>query len=351
MRMPLAVFLSLILLTSACFADDDDEPKDQSVLVVAKQPQRGEVPDTLTAYGNADINPKSIYNISLPHAGQVVTTHVSAGQAVHKGDPIVDLVVDPAAVAEWKKAQSELTLAKSEREHAAQLLAQHLGTRAQLDQAEKGLADAQNAVDALQREGGGNADPTVIAPFDGIVTSVAVGPGDRVAEKAPLATIASADATIVTVGIEADDRTRIAPGQPARLEPLDGGKPVEGKVSWVSSVVNQKSRMLDVVIAAPAGSIIAGQNFRAVITVGKFDGWVVPRDAVLSDDKGAYIFQVNGEKAVRVNVSIVGSAGGKTVVAGPIDEKRKLVMSGNYQLSDGVPVREDDETDKNETHS
>src|SRR5579872_1411703 len=75
--------------------------RDQTLLVVAKQPERGAVPDTVTAYGSADNNPNGMFTVSPPRAGQVVTMHVGVGQAVRKGDRIVDFVFDPASIAEW----------------------------------------------------------------------------------------------------------------------------------------------------------------------------------------------------------------------------------------------------------
>jgi hypothetical protein len=52
------------------------------------------------------------------------------------------------------------------------------------------------------------------------------------------------------------------------------------------------------------------------------------------------VFQVNTGKAARVNVKIVGTAGDTTVVTGPLDRGRTLVTGGNYQLQDGMAVRE-----------
>jgi hypothetical protein len=61
---------------------------------------------------------------------------------------------------------------------------------------------------------------------------------------------------------------------------------------------------------------------------------------VLTDDDGPFVFQVNGGKAARVAVEILGEADDRFAVAGRLDPTRKLVVSGAYQLSDGMAVRE-----------
>ena len=68
-------------------------------------------------------------------------------------------------------------------------------------------------------------------------------------------------------------------------------------------------------------------------------GWVVPRDAVLSDAQGEYLFQVAGSKAVRVRVKRIGGDDNNSVVEGALDPARPLVTLGNYQLNDGGAVR------------
>jgi membrane fusion protein, multidrug efflux system len=68
---------------------------------------------------------------------------------------------------------------------------------------------------------------------------------------------------------------------------------------------------------------------------------LTPREAVLTDANGPYVFQIAAGKAKRLAVTIVGEAGDKTVITGPLDPTRKIVVTGNYELSDGMAVREE----------
>jgi hypothetical protein len=76
------------------------------------------------------------------------------------------------------------------------------------------------------------------------------------------------------------------------------------------------------------------------IVLEQHTGWVVPRDAVLRDAKGDYLFQVTGSKAERVAVKTGIETDKYTEIIGSIDTKRRIVTVGNYELHDGMAVRE-----------
>lgn len=325
----------LLLNVGAAWAE---EPA--SVLVKTEAPRQGHVPDVLVSYGTAAPALDGGMTLSLPQEGRVLGIAVTPGEQVRKGDKLITFGASATVSSNYQQAVSGLTLARTQRAHTAQLLSQQLATRDQLAQADKALADAQSALDALRREGAGQSTQTLAAPFDGIVASIPVALGDRVQPNAPLLTLTRLDGLVVTAGIEPAERGRVSTGQPVQLQPLDGGAALTGYVLRVDGILNPKTRMVDADIALPVGAALSGQAFRAAITVGQFTGWLVPHAAVLSDDKGAYVFQVDAGKAIRVAVDVTGSAGDTDVLAGPLDPARKLVVDGNYQLDDGAAVRE-----------
>ena len=315
-----------------------DEPA--SVLVETETPKRGSLPDVLVAYGTAAPALDGGMTLSLPQEGRVLGIAVTPGAQVRKGDRLITFGASAAASSTYQQAVSALALARTQRAHTAQLLGQQLATRDQLAQADKALSDAQSALDALRREGAGQATQDLTAPFDGIVAAVPVAVGDRLQPSTPLLTLTRLDGLVVTVGIEPAARSRIAPGQPAQLQPLAGGAAVAGHVLRIDGVLNAKTRLVDADIAIPVGAALSGEAFRAAITVGQLTGWLAPHAAVLTGAEGATVFQVNAGKAVRVSVQVTGQSGDTDVLAGPLDPARKLVTVGNYQLDDGAAVRE-----------
>ena len=102
---------------------------------------------------------------------------VTPGETVHQGARLLDFGEFAAAASAYQQAVSALALARTQRAHTAQLLAQQLATRDQLAQANKAVSDAQAALDALKREGAGQPEQTLTAPFDGIVSDDPGGAG------------------------------------------------------------------------------------------------------------------------------------------------------------------------------
>ncbi|GGF49654.1 hemolysin D [Aliidongia dinghuensis] len=344
MKMPLLLLAAALAaplpnVTKAALADDAPA----SVLVSTVPVKQGSVAETIVAYGVVGPAPDGTANISLLRAGQVLKLRVAPGETIRKGDPLVDFGADPATIATYDQAVSALAAAKDDRTRTAELLAQQLATRAQLTQADKAVADARSALDALDRSGGGKPVETIAAPFDGVVLSIAVGPGDRIQPSAPLMQLARADAFVVSAGIEPAQRAMVAAGAAVHLAALDGKAPaLEGTIASVAGMIDPKTRLVDAQIhlsPATVQAALPGAGYRATIETGQLKGWIAPREAVLLDG-GAHVFQVAGGKAKTVPVRIVGEVGDMSVLDGPLEPGAPLVVSGNYQLSDGAAVRE-----------
>ena len=57
-------------------------------------------------------------------------------------------------------------------------------------------------------------------------------------------------------------------------------------------------------------------------------------------NRGDYLFQVAGGKARRVQVEKITESGGYTGITGLTDLSLPVVTVGNYELHDGMPVRD-----------
>ena len=328
------VALLLVALTLSAHAADT------SVLVTTQPPKKGALPDIVVAYGTVAPALSDGMTLSVPQAGRVQAIHVTPGEVVRAGAALIDFAASAAASSAYRQAVSAVSFAHAKRKHTAELLHQQLATRDQLAAAEKAVLDAQSALDALRREGGGTPRRTLTAPFAAIVAAIKVAQGDRVAADTPLMILNRENALVVTAGIQPDRRARVTAGEPARIEPVDGGAAFDGHVLRVDGRLNPRTRLVDADLSVPEGAL-SGEAVRAAITVGQFRGWLVPHSAVLSHGKGLDVFQVRNGHAALIPVTLVGSAGGTDVVAGPIEPALPLVVQGNYQLSDGIAVRTD----------
>lgn len=310
-----------------------------SVLVTTMLPKRGALPRTVTAYGAVAPSMNGTQTFSEAQPGQITRLLVAAGAAVRRGQALAVFATAPSARSSYLQAVDALAAARKQRATTAQLLSQQLATRDQLVQAEKAVSDAQSALAALQSEGAGNASHSITAPFDGVVTTVGLAQGDRIQPGAAILTVAKSASIVVTAGVDPSERGTLAVGQSAVLTRLSGGAPIAGHVIRVSSALNPKTRLIDLDVAFPPGTLLAGEGMQVAIATGAVQGWIVPHRAVVTAGGPAHVFEVSGTKAKAIPVAILLASDAGDVVAGPLNPGRRLIVDGAYQVGDGDTVR------------
>jgi RND family efflux transporter MFP subunit len=310
-----------------------------SVLVSAIMPKQGSLAQTVTAYGSVAPALNGTQTISEAQPGQITHLAVVVGAAVHAGQPLATFVTAPAARSTYNQAADGLRVALKQRATTAQLLSQQLATQDQVVQADKAVADARATLAALQADGAGSAVHTISAPFDGIVTAVTVAQGDRTQPGAAIVTVAKTSGIVVTAGVDPAARGQVAVGQAASLVRLSGGAKLTGRVVRVTSALNAKTRLIDVDLAFPNGTLLPGEGMQVAIATGQVAGWVVPHNAVVTTGGPVRVFQIAGGKAKVVPVTVALASDDGDVLTGPIDPRLPLVVDGAYQVNDGDAVR------------
>jgi RND family efflux transporter MFP subunit len=310
-----------------------------SVLVQLTRLEKGSLPQIVTAYGNVGASPAARRTVVAPLAAIVEAIFVREGEEVEGGMPLVRLLPSPATAAAYSQARTALTVARQLVGRTQTMLAQRLATGQQLADAEKTEADAQAALAALEAEGAGGAQ-TLRAPFRAIVTRVAASAGALVAQGAGLIEIDRPEGLVLQVGVVPAEAVAIRPGDKAAVIALGATAAFAGTVVLRASVVDPATGLVPVEIAVPGDRFLRGEMAQARIVTGEALGYVVPHAAVLVDNRGApYVVQAPRRIAKLVPVRIIGSDGAKDVVAGPLDPKAPLVLSGNHQLKNGMAVR------------
>jgi RND family efflux transporter MFP subunit len=330
-------FLPWLLVLAGCGQQPDAAEEPVRAEVQVMNVAQGSLPDSLSAYGMAIPSPSAKTTLNVQAPGVVAHLDVSPGLAVKRGQHLLVLTLTPTAVAAYRQAQSAVRVADEARTHTAQLLAQQLATRDQVNQANKTASDARANLDALRQQQGDGSTVNIDAPFDGVVESVSVAQGDALQAGAPLLVLIRPEQVIVRVGVELDALDHVAAGDNVTLTPLGGGPSITGNVVRIAKALDPHTHQLDVDIVADK-PIVGGAGFRADIVVGRLQGWLVPRDALVGDDQDWQVYQVASDKAVRVPVKVLGEQGDKSVVAGSLDAGRPLVTVGATQLDDGMIV-------------
>ena len=307
-------------------------------------PRTQSVAETLDVLG--DVGSGQANGLSFARAGQVTQLSVVVGDPVRKDQVLATLVPDPVVRQAWQQAVDAAALAQRERDRQQQLLASHLATQSQLDAANKALADAQGVMNALDEQGGGRGTSELRAPFDGVVTTVSALQGDRVQAGATVLQVGRADLLRVTLGIEPGDRPRVRAGMPVTLRAVGAPAtqaPIVARVAEVQDGVDAKTQLVGVVVALPRAAaplLVPGMKAQARVQVGALQAVAVPRNAVLTDEQGDYVFQVDAGKARRVKVTRLLDDGTLAAISGLSNLALPVVVEGNYELVDGMAVKD-----------
>jgi membrane fusion protein, multidrug efflux system len=324
--------------------DNTPVPPTPSVAVETTALHQETLTDFAAGLGTVTTSDDAMVDIAFQHAGQVSLLHVRPGEAVHAGQALIELTADPSALLSFGRAQAALDFAKQELVRTQALMAQHLATNAQLAAARKAVDDATAALETERQLGNDRRVEVVNAPYDGYIASLAVAPGDRLQPNTTVMKLARTDqGTRIMVGLEPEEARRVKPGMTAELSPVFApDQRLQGSVAAVGGTLNVASKRIDTWINGPAASdtLVPGTTVTARIAVAQHTGWAVPRQAVLHDAAGDYVFQVADGKARRVSVRIGLQSDQQTEISGSLDPSLSIVTLGNYELQDGTVVRE-----------
>ncbi len=324
----------------ACAADQAP-----SVLVTTTPMREGSLARTVAAYGTVMSLPSARHVVSAHATETVGEVYVHAGDEVAAGADLLQLVPGAQTKAAFEQARSALRDADQQVTRTRQMLAQHLATSQQLANAVKAQSDARVALDALKAQGAG-AVQVLKAPFRAIVARVLTAPGSLVSSGMALVELENPDSLTLRVGVTPPEARLIEPGNSAVVTALAGHETLKGTVMRRGSRIDPTSGLVSVDVALPADHLFPGEAARAAITVGEVQGYVVPHSAVLVDDHGKpYVVQADGKTARKVPVQVAGTHGDEDAIHGKdLKADQPLVLTGNYQLEDGMQIRLAEET-------
>jgi membrane fusion protein (multidrug efflux system) len=332
--------LSAAMTLTVAYADDGgDSNSNESVLVTLTHLKEGSLPSVVVGYGTVGAANSGRQTLMAPESAVVGEIFVRLGEQVPAGAPLVQLAPSPASAAAYQQARSALTVAQQLVASTEKLVALHLATAQDFANARKSQSDARAQLRALEKVGA--AGPKVMrAPFPAIVTALAATPGAIVAEGAPLMDLAAPGRLVLTVGVVPGQAAAIAPNDSATITLIGGSASATGRVMVRGNVAEADTGLVPVDIALPPGKFLPGEMAEAAITTGQLHGYVVPHEAILVNDSGApYVVQAIGDTAKKVPVRVLGAHGDQDVISGTLEARAPLVLTGNYQLDNGMKIR------------
>jgi RND family efflux transporter MFP subunit len=313
-------------------------------------PGRSEVGRTVTASGPLGAKRDQPVGIA-GQGGRVIRVLVDAGSWVRAGQvlAVIDRSVQSqqaaqlAASVEAAKAQAEL--AQSEYDRAIALQARGFISKSDID-TKKATRDAAVAqVKVAQAQLGATraqiGQLNVTAPTAGLVLSRNVELGQIVGPASgALFRLAEGGEMELQAQLAQQDLAYVHVGMPAQVTPVGATQSIAGTVWQVSPIIDPQSRLGQVRISVPyAPSIRPGGYAEAKITAGTTSAPLLPQSAVLSDDKGNYVYVINGRNEVERRDVTIGSVNdaGVTIASG-LSGNEAVVLSAGPFLNPGQKV-------------
>jgi HlyD family secretion protein len=195
--------------------------------------------------------------------------------------------------------------------------------RQSLELARQSLQEAQRQLD----------EAGIIAPFDGVVTSVGTEEGDTITAAAPIIYLMDPASKELVVDVDETDVTKVKLGQRAIIE-ADAlpGILLEGKVTYVSPVAwNSAGLMLyevKIYLDVPDGSHLkVGMSATADIVIEeRANVLLVPNRAIKRDSQGNQIVHVMVGEQVQERQVVTGTSDGlQTEIISGLDEGEIVV--------------------------
>ena len=136
------------------------------------------------------------------------------------------------------------------------------------------------------------------------------------------------------------DLAAVHVGMPATVTPVGSDSSISGNVWQVAPVIDPQSRLGLVRIAIPYTPAVKPGGFaEAKITAGTTTAPLLPQSAVLSDEKGNYVYVVNARNEVERRPIVIGTVDndGVTIAQG-LSGNEAVVLSAGPFLNPGQKI-------------
>lgn len=283
--------------------------------------------------------------------GRVVQVLVDAGSWVRAGQTLA--VVDRSVqaqqanqlAAQVEAARANAALAQSNYDRAIALQGRGFVSKAEIDskKATRDAAFAQVRV-AQAQLAGTRAEIgrlNIVAPTAGLILARNVEVGQIVSPgSGALFRLAEGGQMEMRAQLSQQDLSYAHVGMPAKVTPVGADHSVTGTVWQVAPVIDPQTRLGDVRISVPYDSSMRPGGFaEAQITAGTTTAPLLPQSAVLSDDKGNYVYIINGRNEVERRDIQIGTVNDNGVTIGSgLSGSERVVLSAGPFLNPGQKV-------------
>jgi HlyD family secretion protein len=320
-----------------------DKRAEQSPTVTVVTPGRGTVQGTINATGTLAARREMPVG-SVGEGGLVVSVLVEPGQWVGAGQvlAVIDRSVQSqqaaSQAAQVQVAQADANLAQANLDRALKLVQGGFISKADVDRL-TATRDAANARVRVARAQLGeiqarSARLSIRAPAAGLVLERTVEPGQVVgAASGVLFRLAKGGELEMKAAVSESALAQLAVGVTAQVTPVGTDRTFTGQIWQLSPVINPQTRQGTARIALAYDPALRPGGFAsATIASGTVIAPLLPESAILSDDKGSFVYAVGGNnkvKRIAVKTGIVTEKG-ITVIEGLDGSERVVLRAGGF---------------------
>lgn len=354
-----ALVLALSLALAACGGNQDqkdstegdqqaqakDVPKDKDgkpieivkVPVEVAKASRSAV--TAAFQGTANLVPEAEADVVTKTSGVVLQIMVEEGDRVQAGQVLARLDSDRQRLA-LKQSEANLRKLENDFKRQEELIGRKLISQDVFDRSRYDL-DTQRASYEIAKLELSYAE--IRAPIGGVVSKRMVKVGNLIQLNQPLFKIDDFDPLEAMINVPEREMRLIQAAQPVQMlvDALPGAV-FTGSVARVSPVVDASTGTFRVVaqFKDDSGQLRSGMFGRVRIVYDqRADALVVPRSALVGDDKDASVFVVESDVAKRRKIKLGYADGGQVEVVDGIAEGEQVVTLGQAALRDGAKVQ------------
>jgi RND family efflux transporter MFP subunit len=284
--------------------------------------------------------------------GRVVSVPVEVGDWVAKGQvlAVIDRSVQAqqtsSAAAQIQVAKANAELAQANLDRGLKLVDRGFISKAQIDQLtatrDAAVAQVHVAESSYRERLARNAQLNIVAPVGGLILNrnVEVGQVLSPGSQAPF-TMAEGGQMELLAKVGEDDLGKISVGATAQVTPVGTDKAFTGRIWKKEPTIDATDRQGTARIALPYDPAIHPGGFASAEIAGAtVVAPMLPESAIMSDDKGSYVYVVGRDNKVErrdVKTGIVTDQG-TAVVAGLTGNEHIVARAGGF-LNPGDKVR------------
>jgi RND family efflux transporter MFP subunit len=270
---------------------------------------------------------------------------VGSGQVLALVDRSVQTQTAASLAAQVNVARADLTLAQAELDRAQQLVSRGFISQADVQRRiatrDSAAARLKVASATVSEQRARNNRLDIRAPAAGLVLTRQVEPGQIISSASgTLFRMAKGGEMEMRAQLPEDDLATLRAGARATVTPVGSTAKFAGQVWQVSPVIDPQTRQGIARIALRYDPALRPGGFAsAAIVGGNASLPELPQSAVLSDDKGNFVYIADKDNVVRRRDVRLGTVSDDTVaIASGLDGSERVVVSAGAFLNPGQKI-------------